>query len=79
MAVIIVERQRRIFRRHLHVLRLLRRRRRVLLIGGGNLLRRRPHRRTAGTALSLCAVRTGLVSCIRGNAAFCNAANFDST
>jgi hypothetical protein len=51
MAVIVVERQRRIFRRHLHVLRLLRRRRHVLLIGGGNLLRRRPHRGTAGTAI----------------------------
>ena len=41
MAVIVVERQRRIFRRHLHVLRLLRRRRHVLLVDGGNLLRRR--------------------------------------
>jgi hypothetical protein len=51
MAVIVVERQRRIFRRHLHVLRLLRRRRYVLLTGGGNLLRRRPHRGTAGTAI----------------------------
>jgi hypothetical protein len=50
MAVIAVERQRRIFRRHLHVLRLLRRRRHVLLTGG-NLLRRRPHPGTAGTAI----------------------------
>src|SRR6476620_2207105 len=41
MAVIVVERQRRIFRRHWHVLRLLRRRRHVLLVDGGNLLRRR--------------------------------------
>jgi hypothetical protein len=51
MAVITVERQRRIFRRHLHVLRLLRRRRHVLLTGGGNLLWRRPHRGAAGTAI----------------------------
>ena len=50
MALIIVERQRRIFRRHLHVLRLLRRRRHVL-VGGGNLLRRRPRRRAAGAAI----------------------------
>ena len=41
MAVIVVERQRRIFRRYLHVLPLLRRRRHVLLVDGGNLLRRR--------------------------------------
>jgi hypothetical protein len=51
MGVIVVERQRRIFRRHLHVLRLLRRRRHVLLIGGGNLLWRRMRRRTAGAAI----------------------------
>jgi hypothetical protein len=51
MTLIVVERQRRIFRRHSHVLRLLRRRRHVLLTGGGNLLRRRPHRGTAGTAI----------------------------
>ena len=38
MAMIVVERQRRIFRRHLHVLRLLRRRWHMVLIGGGNLL-----------------------------------------
>ena len=37
MALIVVERQRRIFRGRLYVLRLLRRRRHVLLIGGGNL------------------------------------------
>src|SRR6516164_1860513 len=51
MALIVVERQRRIFRRHLHVLRLLRSRRHVLLVGGGNLLRRLPRRRAAGTAI----------------------------
>jgi hypothetical protein len=51
MAVIVVERQSRIFRRHLHVLRLLSRRRHGLLIGGGNLLRRRLRCRTAGTAI----------------------------
>ena len=51
MALIVVERQRRIFRRHLHVLRLLRRRRHVLLVGGGNLLRRRLRRRAAGAAI----------------------------
>src|SRR6516164_7867302 len=51
MALIVVERQRRIFRRHLHVLRLLRSRRHVLLVGGGNLLRRLLRRRAAGTAI----------------------------
>src|SRR5215467_1419732 len=51
MALIVVERQRRIFRRHLHVLRLLRSRRHVLLVGGGNLLRRLLRRRAAGAAI----------------------------
>ena len=51
MALIFVERQRRIFRSHLHVLRLLRRRRHTLLVGGGNLLRRRLRRRPAGAAI----------------------------
>src|SRR5262249_21643915 len=51
MALIVVERQRRIFRRHLHMLRLLRRRRHVLLISGGNLLWGRLRRRTAGAAI----------------------------
>jgi hypothetical protein len=51
MALIVVERQRRIFRRHLHVLCLLRRRRYVLLIGGGNLLWGRLRCRTAGAAI----------------------------
>src|SRR6516164_5048417 len=51
MALIVVERQRWIFRRHLHVLRLLRSRRHVLLVGGGNLLRRLLGRRAAGTAI----------------------------
>ena len=51
MAVIVVERQRRIFRRHLHVLRLLRRRRHVLLVDGGNLLRRRLRCRATGAPI----------------------------
>jgi hypothetical protein len=51
MALIVVERQRRIFRSHLHVLRLLRRRRHTLLLGGGNLLRRRLRRRAAGAPI----------------------------
>jgi hypothetical protein len=51
MTLIVVERQCRIFRRHLHMLRLLWRRRHVLLTGGRNLLRRRPHRGTAGAAI----------------------------
>src|SRR5215472_1302802 len=51
MALIVVERQRRIFRRHLHVLCLLRSRWHVLLVGGGNLLRRLVRRRAAGTAI----------------------------
>jgi hypothetical protein len=51
MALIVVERQRRIFRSHLHVLRLLRCRRHTLLVGGGNLLRRRVRRRAAGAAV----------------------------
>ena len=38
MTLIVVERQRWIFRRNLHVLSLLPRRRHVLLAGGGNLL-----------------------------------------
>src|SRR6516165_1584682 len=51
MALIVVERQRRIFRRHLHVLRLLRTRRHGLLVVGGNLLRRLLRRRASGTAI----------------------------
>src|SRR6516165_9066995 len=51
MALVVVERQRRVFRRHLHVLRLLRSRRHVLLVGGGNLLRRLLRRRAAGAAI----------------------------
>ena len=51
MALIVVERQRRIFRSHLHVLRLLRRRQHALLVDSGNLLRRRLRRRAAGAAI----------------------------
>ena len=51
MTLIVVERQRWIFRRNLHVLCLLRRRRHVLLAGGGNLLRRRLRCRAAGAAI----------------------------
>ena len=51
MAVIVVERQRRIFRRYSHVLRLLRRRRHVLLVDGGNLLRRRLRCRATGAPI----------------------------
>ena len=47
MAVIVVERQRWIFCRNLHVLGLLPRRRHVMLAGGGNLLWRRMRRRVA--------------------------------
>ena len=51
VTLIFVERQRRIFRSHLHVLRLLRRRRHTLLVGGGNLLRCRLRCGAAGAAI----------------------------
>jgi hypothetical protein len=51
MAVIVVERKRRVFRRCLHVLRLRGRRRDVTLVCGGKLLRSRPRCRAASAAI----------------------------